>query len=303
MTAARTIKILIGIIVVANVLFWLPSTRLFCLYAMGRTSRCPFQKAVHSFDTMARRVAIQRQLEHDRRLVQDDPAGFHLWDTPQGRYWIPARNDETLMDNLAEQATKIYGDGEQGVHTGDVVLDCGANVGVFTREALTDGARLVVAIEPAPENVECLRRNFAEEIGKGRVIVVAKGVWDRDDILTLRVDAGNSARNSFVGSFGPAKQEVRVPLVTIDELMTELKLDRMDFIKMDIEGAEKQALRGAGSTIARFHPRMAIAMEHLPDDPVRIPEVVFAEWPAYRITCGDCIDQITKVRPDVLFFR
>ena len=303
MTAARTIKILIGIIVVANVLFWLPSTRLFCLYAMGRTSRCPLQKAVHSFDTMARRVAIQHQLEHDRRLIQDDPSGFHLWDTPQGRYWIPARNDETLMDNLAEQATKIYGDGEQGVRTGDVVLDCGANVGVFTREALTDGARLVVAIEPAPENVECLRRNFAGEIGKGRVIVVAKGVWDRDDVLTLRVDAGNSARNSFVGSFGPARQEVKVPLVTIDKLMTELKLDRADFIKMDIEGAEKQALRGARNTIARFHPRMAIAMEHLPDDPVRIPEVVFSEWPAYRITCGDCIDQITNARPDVLFFQ
>src|SRR5579859_3073287 len=302
MTATRTIKILIGVVVLANVLFWLPSTRLFCLYAMGRTSRCPLQKAVHSFDTLARRVAIQGQLDREKRLVQNDPAGFHLWDTPRGRYWIPARNDETLTDNLAEQATKVYGDAEQGVHAGDVVLDCGANIGVFTREALTDGARLVVSIESAPENVECLRRNFADEISKGRVIVVPKGVWDRDDILTLRVDAGNSARNSFVGSFGPAKQEVKVPLTTIDALMTELKLDRADFIKMDIEGAEKQALRGARNTLARFHPRMAIAMEHLADDPVRIPEVVFAEWPAYRIACGDCIDEITKARPDVLFF-
>ena len=303
MTATRTIKILIGVVVLANVLFWLPSTRLFCLYAMGRTSRCPLQKAVNSFDTLKRRVAIQGQLDREKRLVQNDPAGFHLWDTPRGRYWIPARNDETLTDNLAEQATKVYGDAEQGVHAGDVVLDCGANIGVFTREALTDGARLVVSIEPAPENVECLRRNFADEISKGRVIVVPKGVWDRDDILTLRVDAGNSARNSFVGSFGPAKQEVKVPLTTIDALMTELKLDRADFIKMDIEGAEKQALRGARSTLARFHPRMAIAMEHLADDPVRIPEVVFSEWPAYRIACGDCIDEITKARPDVLFFR
>jgi len=303
MTATRTVKILIGVVVLANVLFWLPSTRLFCLYAMGRTSRCPLQKAVNSFDTLKRRVAIQGQLDREKRLVQNDPAGFHLWDTPRGRYWIPARNDETLTDNLAEQATKVYGDAEQGVHKGDVVLDCGANIGVFTREALTDGARLVVSIEPAPENVECLRRNFADEISKGRVIVVPKGVWDRDDILTLRVDAGNSARNSFVGSFGPAKQEVKVPLTTIDALMTELKLDRADFIKMDIEGAEKQALRGARNTLAKFHPRMAIAMEHLADDPVRIPEVVFSESPAYRIACGDCIDEITKARPDVLFFR
>ena len=100
-----------------------------------------------------------------------------------------------------------------------------------------------------------------------------------------------------------AKQELKVPLTAIDALMTELKLDRADFIKMDIEGAEKQALRGARNTVARFQPRMAIAMEHLADDPVRIPEVVFAESPTYRIACGDCIDEITKARPDVLFFR
>lgn len=303
MTATRTIKILIGVIVVANVLFWLPATRLFCLYAMGRTSRCPLQKAVRSFDTMARRVAIQHRLDQEKRLLKNDPAGYHLWETSMGRFWIPARNDGTLTDNLAEQATKVYGEGKDGVQPGDVVLDCGANVGVFTREALADGARLVVAIEPAPENVECLRRNFAEEIGKGSVIVVPKGVWDRDDILALRVDASSSARNSFVGSFGPALQEIKVPLTTIDELLSDLKLDRADFIKLDIEGAEKQALHGAKNTIARCHPRMAIAMEHLDDDPVRIPEVIFAEAPDYRIRCGDCIDEIIKARPDVLYFQ
>ena len=303
MTVARTIKIFIGLIVVGNILFWLPSTRLFCLYAMGRTSRCPLQKAVHSFDTMAKRVAIQNRLDQQKRLIESDPAGFHLWETSMGRYWIPARNDGTLTDNLAEQATKVYGEGREGVQPNDVVLDCGANVGVFTREALDDGARLVVAIEPAPENVECLRRNFATEIGKGSVVVVPKGVWDHDDILTLRVDAASSARNSFVGSFGPALREVKVPLTSIDQLMVDLKLDRADFIKLDIEGAEKPALRGAKNTIAKYHPRMAIAMEHLPDDPVRIPQVILAEAPDYRVTCGDCIDEITKARPDVLYFQ
>ena len=49
-----------------------------------------------------------------------------------------------------------------------MVLDGGAHVGVYVREALDRGARLVVAIEPAPANVECLRRNFPEEIADGR---------------------------------------------------------------------------------------------------------------------------------------
>jgi len=212
-------------------------------------------------------------------------------------------SDSTLTGNLAEQATNVYGDREDGVHPGDVVFDCGANIGVYTRVALAAGAKLVLAIEPAPENVECLRRNYAAEIGQGRVIVVPKGVWDREDVLTLRVDAGSSARDSFVGSFGPALRGIHVPLTTIDRLVEELNLTSVGFMKLDIEGAEKNALAGARNTLLKYHPRMAIAMEHLPDDPVRIPQVILAAAPSYQVACGDCVDEITKVRPDVLFFR
>jgi hypothetical protein len=61
---------------------------------------------------------------------------------------------------------------------------CGAHIGVYIREALSLGAKLVVAVEPALENLECLRRNFATEIAAGRVIVYPKGVWDREEVLT-----------------------------------------------------------------------------------------------------------------------
>jgi FkbM family methyltransferase len=301
--ATGVVKAAIGLIVLANILFWIPSTRLAALYAMGRTSRCPLGKAVRAFHTESMRLSIGKQLDRDKKLVETDPAGYHLWDTAMGRYWVPARNDDVLTDNLAEQATQVYGDGKDGVHPGDVVFDCGANIGVYTRVALATGAKLVVAIEPAPENVECLRRNYAGEIGQGRVIVVPKGVWDREDSLTLRVDAENSARDSFVVNFGPAMHEIRVPLTTVDRLVEELKLNNVGFIKMDIEGAEKRALAGAKNTLLKYHPRMAIAMEHLPDDPVRIPEVILAAAPSYRVMCGDCVDQMTKARPDVLFFQ
>jgi FkbM family methyltransferase len=297
------IKLLTAGMVLANVLYFVPSTRLFCLYAMGRASRCPLTQAIHSFDTLSRRVDIERRLDHSKRLLEKDPAGYHLWETTMGRYWVPERNDDSLTDNLSEQATKVYGSAENGVQRGDVVLDCGANVGVFVREALADGAKLVVAIEPAPENVECLRRNFVAETANGTVVIVPQGVWDRDDVLIMHIDASNSARNSVVGRFGPALAEVKVPLTTIDKLVAQLKLEKVDFIKMDIEGAESAALAGAKDTLNKHHPRMAIAMEHLESDPVRIPQIVYAEAPSYQIKCGDCIDQITRVRPDVLFFR
>jgi FkbM family methyltransferase len=234
--------------------------------------------------------------------VDKDAAGFHLWDTPHGRFWIPKGSDYMLPWDLAEQERHIYGTGERAVRAGDVVLDCGANVGVYTREALKNGAKLVVAIELAPENIECLRRNFSQEIAAGRVIVYPKGVWDKDDFLTLNVDPENSAADSVVMKPEKSRQGPRVPLTTIDKLVADLKLDRVDYIKMDIEGAEQKALAGARETLRKFHPRMALSAYHVADDPRRIPELARAAWPGYRTECGPCADGTTFVRPDVIYF-
>jgi len=67
---------------------------------------------------------------------------------------------------------------------------------------------------------------------------------------------------------------VKVPLTTVDDLVSELKLRRVDFIKMDIAGAEKRALLGARSTLVTYTPRLVIAAEHLPDDGEAIPLAV-----------------------------
>jgi FkbM family methyltransferase len=251
---------------------------------------------------------LQQQIHHkDRilagsRLLEKDPAGYHLWDTPRGRWWIPEGDDWVLPYNLAEQERNIYGAGDQNVQPGGIVLDCGANVGVYTRVALDAGAKLVVAIEPAPENVESLKRNFQREIATGRVIVYEKGVWDKDDVLVLRRDPHNTAADSFV-MLKDSEHGVKVPLTTIDKLVAELKLERVDFIKMDIEGAEQRALMGAQQTLAQYHPRLALAAYHDPTDAERIPDLVQRGWSGYKMECGPCAEAHGRVRPDVLYFR
>lgn len=298
----RALKILAVVLAVAAAIYFYPPLRLSALVIAGRSSACPWPQAIRSADNLARQVALKDSILRASKLVEKDPAGFHLWDTPHGRYWIPKGSDWSLPWDLAEQTRKIYGTGEQAVRKGDIVLDCGANVGVYTREALAAGAREVVAIEVAPENIECLRRNFADEVRTGRVVVYAKGVWDKDDFLTLNVDPENSAADSIVMHPEKGKAGPRVPLTTIDKIAGELKLDRVDFIKMDIEGAEQNALRGARATLERFHPRLALSAYHRPEDPQRIPEIVKQAWPGYRMECGPCADGRTFVRPDVLYF-
>jgi FkbM family methyltransferase len=231
------------------------------------------------------------------RLVEKDPAGYDLWDTPRGRYWIPAGSDGVLSLLLSQQQQQIYGPPLAGA----VVLDCGAHIGAYTREALLAGARLVVSIEPAPDNVECLRRNFAEEIRAGRVIVYPKGVWNREDKLLLHTVTGNSAGDSFI--FKQPGGDVEVPLTTIDHLVKELKLPRITAIKMDIKGAERQALAGAANTLRTQKPRLAVASEHFPDDPERIEALVQSLRPDYTVRCRSCFKSDDSIRPEVLIFE
>ncbi|MGC9973672.1 MAG: FkbM family methyltransferase [Bryobacteraceae bacterium] len=247
-------------------------------------------------------MAAKDRLLRESRLLEKDPAGYHLWQTPKGRYWMPAGSDYAVFWDMGEQQMRIYGQDGLGARAGDVVLDCGANVGLYTRTALDAGARLVVAIELAPENLECLRRNFADEVRAGRVIVYPKGVWDKDDFLALTVNPDNSAADSVVLKHEESRVGPKVPLTTIDKLVAELKLDRVDFIKMDIEGAEQNALIGAHATLAKYHPRMALSAYHLPTDPEKIPELVRQGWAGYHMVCGRCEDGWTLIRVAVLYF-
>ena len=277
--------------------------RLSALVLLGRSPSCPYSQAIQSASNMKRQIAIKDRLLKASKLVERDAAGYHLWETPKGRFWVPRGSDYVLPFNLAEQERKIYGAGDRFVKPGDIVLDCGANVGVFTREALNAGAKLVVAIEPAPENLECLRRNFAAETAAGRVIIFAKGVWDKDDFLSLNVDTHNSAADSFVmHPQGAQTTAEKLPLTTIDKLVVELKLDRVDFIKMDIEGAEPKALAGGKETLVKWRPRLSISAYHAPDHPVVVPEAVRAAWPGYRMECGPCATDYSRIRPDILYF-
>ncbi|MCE5307187.1 MAG: FkbM family methyltransferase [Acidobacteriales bacterium] len=300
---SRVLRYVVIVAALGAALWFYHPTRLGMLVLAGRSQGCPWRQALQSTDNAARQIELKDRILKEISEIEKDPAGFHLWRTPNARYWMPAGSDYVLPWNLAEQERKIYGTGELAVRPGDVVLDCGANVGVYVREALNAGAKQVVAIEPGPENIECLRRNFPDEIAAGRVIVYGKGVWDRDDWLLLNVDPKNSAADSFVMHPEGASGGLRLPLTTIDKLVDELNLERVDYIKMDIEGAEQRALAGALKTMAAYHPRLAISAYHRPDDPAKIPEIVRAVWPGYRTVCGVCSEvSNSTIRPDVLFF-
>jgi len=270
--------------------------------SVARNPQCSLGDAIDGGWNALLHESIVLSIQKHCWVVESDGAGYRLWETPSGRFWMPAGAPDTLLPHLlAEQREHVYGDGSRAVQPGDIVLDCGANVGVVTRNALNAGARVVVAIEPAPENLECLRRNFSREIAAGRVIVYPKGVWDKDDFLRMNVRLSNPAADTFVTPVGSDCLTAKLPLTTIDQLVSELRLPRVDYIKMDIEGAEQRALAGAQKTLAAFHPRLSVSVYHLPGDRERIPQLIRQAFPGYRNACTACGIR-GRIEADVMHF-
>ncbi|HYM13549.1 MAG TPA: FkbM family methyltransferase [Bryobacterales bacterium] len=301
----RITRYLLATVVLAGGLLWFfyPPARLVALAAVGRSPVCPMANAVKADENLRLQIRYNDEIIKASKLLETDARGFEHWDTPAGRFWIPKGSRYVLPFNLAEQKRRIYGNDEQSARAGDTVLDCGANVGVTVRVWLAAGAKQVVAIEPAPENLECLRRNFKDEVAAGRVIIYPKGVWDKDEIMPMQIDPNNSAADSFLIHREGGTEVRGIPLTTIDKLVAELKLERVDFIKMDIEGAEPRAIMGGRETIAKYHPRMALCTYHAWDHPQKVPELVKAAWPGYAVECGPCAEANHAVRPDVLYFH
>lgn len=258
----------------------------------GSAPDCPWKRTVlFGFDLMR----FQRWLAANRIRVslkaEDQTLGIQQFSTAGRDFWIKRQGNskngrELLTYLLSEHAWMAESNSRDHVKPGDIVVDCGAHVGVFTDMALRRGASKVVSIEPDPVNLECLRRNFKQEIADNRVIVVPKGVWSKDQMITLYTSASNSGSNTMISDQHAGK--VEVPVERLDKIVEELRLPRIDFIKMDIEGAEREALRGSAGILARDFPRLMLDSYHLPDDMQVLPVVIHQANPRYAMTCGPC---------------
>jgi FkbM family methyltransferase len=237
------------------------------------------------------------------RLIREDrKAGLELWDTLLGRLWIPGPGTAVIKHLEWEQAVqKVYDYPSAHVSRGDIVIDCGAHIGGFTRMALRAGARMVVAIEPEKANIIAFRRNFAEELKSGTVILIEKGVWNKAGRLSLHLS--NTGDSHSVAINQNAGKDQSIEVTTIDFLMTSLKIPRVDFIKMDIEGAELNALQGSRQAMKRWHPRLAISSYHKKGDPSAICAFIWEAQPNYLVGSKNLLPESKETGvPKVLFF-
>jgi FkbM family methyltransferase len=200
-----------------------------------------------------------------------------------------------------QSVEKVYDHPSVHVLPGDIVFDCGAHIGGFTRTALNSRAGLVVAIEPERLNIAAFRRNFPEELKSGRIRLIEKAISDKPGRPALQLSTSNDSHSLFLPQ-NSGKEEM-VEVSTIDTLVSDSRIPRIDFIKLDIEGAECRALQGAKQAIKRWRPRLAVSSYHQSGDPAAICALVWSIRPDYLVVSKDLLSKPdgSKV-PKVLFF-
>lgn len=145
---------------------------------------------------------------------------------------------------------------------GDVVLDLGVYAGltsiVFSRAVGPAGRVFGFEADRTNFDVAATNLQLARRFGfPANVVVVPKAVWSHEEGLEFSVEgAMGSSAALFVGR--DRGSVVNVPTITLDAFSSQQSLARIDFIKMDIEGAEVQVLESSHHLLSRFRPRIII---------------------------------------------
>jgi len=146
------------------------------------------------------------------------------------------------------------------IKKGDTIIDAGAFMGTFTVYAslITENGKVIV-FEPDPDNYKMVEKHI-ELNNLNNVILLKKGLWDCEKTLKFEQNNVGSTLN-IINEDNPNLIEVQV--CALDEILNDHKIGNIDFIKMDIEGAEIEALMGANKTLVNNDVKLAIASYHI----------------------------------------
>lgn len=142
---------------------------------------------------------------------------------------------------------------------GDMLLDIGANIGYMSACFLKNVPdSRVVAVDPQPGVVDLLKTNLSQFGDRARVAPVA--LSDRDGDGFMQIDQVNRGASKLVGEQANGVQ--RVETWSPEHLVEAFGLERIDIVKIDVEGHEETVLRALQGTIARFRPRLILFEDH-----------------------------------------
>jgi len=228
--------------------------------AFSLIGRNPLATAAHvpsAAEEWASVCGLVGALQVAPEVLSQDEQGIR-WQTSMGEILTPPNAGADYIGRLtAEMPSSVYA----LTNREKVIFDAGANIGLFSLHALSTGTASVIAFEPSPGNARCLLANLDTYLRAGRLRLIPKGVWSKPTTLRFSTSNTNNPGGHHISDDG----DIEVPVTSIDQAVGELGVNHLDYIKMDVEGSEMEALEGARETLARFRPRLCVATEHTND--------------------------------------
>ena len=172
----------------------------------------------------------------------------------------------------------------------DIVLDLGANIGMFSCVAAKGG--YVYAFEPTPGTRKLLDQN-SELYDNFEVVEYAVCNEDGEAVFAindLSKENEDTAANTLLCERVNERDDfcqIKVKTIKIDTFVKEKNIKKIDFIKADIEGAERYMLMGAQKTLREFAPKLSLCTYHLPDDEEVMTKLILEANPDYKIIYGE----------------
>lgn len=150
------------------------------------------------------------------------------------------------------------------IKSGDIVLDVGASIGttalLFSKIVGKNGK--VFAFEPVTHDI--IYTNIQENNIKN-IEVIPKGVSHKADRVEIEISDfcldSSAARREYTKDYYTDKRMIDV--ISLDSFAEDMEMDRIDFIKMDIEGLEELAIKGAKKIIDKYRPKWSISSYHV----------------------------------------
>lgn len=223
--------------------------------------------------------AHEKELEAARALFCDEES-LRIFDnvlqfklSGDIRFLLQAESDRqaVMCDLIDPRSVRTYAD--LGAYNGDTVREL--------LEASDGAVEAVYAMEPDARNYRKLEA-YAKEEARATVIPVHAGAWSSDTVLYFDASGNRNASFESNRSETLADRPVKLAEMQAKTLDSVLGGAQVDYIKYDVEGAEREALLGSAQTIRAYSPTLLVSLYHRNEDLFELPLLIRDHFPQYK---------------------
>lgn len=178
---------------------------------------------------------------------------------------------QVIVESLYPNNWHYYEIPQTSVNKNDIVVDCGAAEGLFSF-LISQRCKKVYLIEPLPDFIRCLKKTFRTH---DNVMILPVAISDIETIANISVNGISS--NLIINGDG-----LDCKVTTLDKLFFELGIP-VSYIKIDLEGYDYKAIKGAEKLIKKNKPKIAITTYHNLEHALQIQNYLKSIVPEYNI--------------------